>query len=232
MADRVDLLVRLAAAIASSPSVESLSARLCHASRDLAGADAAAITVSYTSASRVTLCATDELSSRLEDLQDVLGEGPGRAASDSGRIEVCAVGRAGTGRWPQFDEAAQELTDSAVLHAVPMQPDGKVFGVLTLYQTASLPAQLALDAPTLLALAAATGAALVRDPTALDEELSSGPWASRARIHQATGMVVAQLGVTTDDALAVLRAHAYAGNTTLSDIAERVTSRSLRFTPQ
>jgi hypothetical protein len=161
-----------------------------------------------------------------------VGEGPGRAASESGRIEVCPVGRAGQGRWSHFDEAAQELVESAVLHAVPMQPDGKVFGVLTLYQTQSLPGRLALDDPTLLTLAAATGAALVRDPTALDEELLSGPWASRARIHQATGMVVAQLGVSADDALAVLRAHAYAGETSLSDIAEQVTARSLRFTPQ
>jgi hypothetical protein len=113
-----------------------------------------------------------------------------------------------------------------------MRPDGKVFGVLTLYQLESQPARLALDDPTLLMLAAATGAALVRDPTALDEELTSGPWSSRARIHQATGMVVAQLGVNVDDALAVLRAHAYAGDTSLSDIAEQVTDRMLRFTPQ
>jgi len=88
MADRVDLLVRLATAIATAPVTETLSARLCHACRDLAGSDAAAITVSYTSASRVTLCATDELSGRLEDLQDVVGEGPGRAASESGHMEV------------------------------------------------------------------------------------------------------------------------------------------------
>jgi hypothetical protein len=230
--DREDLLVRFATAIATSPVADTLSARLCHACRDLAGSDAAAITVSYTSASRVTLCATDEVSGRLEDLQDVVGEGPGRAASESGRIEVCPVGRAGVGRWSHFDEAAQELVDSAVLHAVPMRPDGKVFGVLTLYQTESLPGRLALDDPTLLMLAGATGAALIRDPTALDEELLSGPWASRARIHQATGMVVAQLGLSTDDALAVLRAHAYAGGTSLSDIAEQVTGRSLRFTPQ
>src|SRR5215218_7596823 len=180
VAEGEDLLVRLATAIATSPAAHSLSDRLCHACRQLTGSDAVAITVSYTSASRVTLCATDEVSARLEDLQDVVGEGPGRAASESGRIEVCPVGRAGVGRWPHFDGAAHALVDAAVLHAVPMRPDGPVLGVLTLYQWGAEPVGLALDEETLMMLAAATGAALVRDPTAFDEELSSGPWASRA----------------------------------------------------
>jgi hypothetical protein len=44
-------------------------------------------------------------------------------------------------------------------------------------------------------------------------------------------MVVAQLNLPPDDALAVLRAHAYAGNTSLEDVASRVLSRSVRFLP-
>jgi hypothetical protein len=42
-------------------------------------------------------------------------------------------------------------------------------------------------------------------------------------------MVVAQVGLNADDALAVLKAHAYAGETTLADIAEQVVDRTIHF---
>lgn len=54
---------------------------------------------------------------------------------------------------------------------------------------------------------------------------------ARAKIHQATGIVVAQLGVDPDDALAVLRSHAFAGDTTLADIAQQLLVRQLSFLP-
>jgi hypothetical protein len=42
-------------------------------------------------------------------------------------------------------------------------------------------------------------------------------------------MVIAQLRVGPDDALAILRAHAYAHDTTLAEIAEQVVDRRLDF---
>jgi hypothetical protein len=41
---------------------------------------------------------------------------------------------------------------------------------------------------------------------------------------------VAQLSVRPDDALALLRAHAFFRSTTLTEVADRVTSRQLDFT--
>lgn len=224
-----ELLVKFARAIATTPATHALSERLCLASRNLAGADAAALTVAYADTNRVTLFATSELAARLEDLQEVMGEGPGYSAASHGRVEVCRLGTLAAERWPLFSAAALDLVGQATLHAVPMQPHERLFGVMTLYQLENPDAELALDEPTLVRLAAATGAALMRDPDALDQELQDGPWQSRARIHQATGMVVAQLGLSSEDALAVLKAHAYAGETTLADMAERVVDRSIHF---
>ena len=51
-----------------------------------------------------------------------------------------------------------------------------------------------------------------------------------ARVHQATGIVVAQLAIAPDDALALLRAHAFAENATLDEIARVVVDRQLNFT--
>lgn len=231
MDGRDPLLARLARAIASTPASRALSERLCLASRDLAGADAAALTVAMGASDRVTLFASDDVAARLEDLQEVLGEGPGHTASSSGRLEVCSVADEESTAWPDFADAALRLVGPATVYAVPMRPRHAVFGVLSLYQVTRPDAPLALDDSTLVRLAAATATAVVRDPAGADDELEGGPWQSRSPIHQATGMVVAQLGLVPDDALAVLKAHAYAGDTTLADVADRVLDRTLRFQP-
>ena len=232
MTGQDDLLVRLARAVATTPLGYALSERLCLACRDLAGADSAAITVAYAGSDRITLFATDDLAARLEDLQDVMGEGPGQSAETSGEVEVCRLRASGCDHWPQFSRTAHEHVGDVTIHAVPMHANGTALGVMTLYQVDHGDAvPLALDDDTLVRLAAATASALMRDPDATTDELEQGPWQSRARIHQATGMVVAQLGLPPDDALAVLRAHAYAGNTSLEDVASRVLSRSVRFLP-
>jgi hypothetical protein len=231
MAAHEDLLVRLARAVATTPPGYALSERLCLACRDLAGADAAALTVAYSSENRVTLFATDDVAARLEDLQDVMGQGPGHSAATSHRIEVCSLHDGASSRWPDFAAAGLQQVGPATVHAVPMRPDGDVLGVMTLYQVEHHQEPLQLPDDTLLRLAAATAAALMRDPQAVADELEQGPWQSRSRIHQATGMVAAQLRLAPDDAVAVLKAHAYAGETTLSDVAARVLTRDLRFHP-
>jgi len=48
-------------------------------------------------------------------------------------------------------------------------------------------------------------------------------------VHQATGMVSAQLGITVDDAFLLLRAHAYVVERGLEDVARDVVGRRLRF---
>ena len=51
-----------------------------------------------------------------------------------------------------------------------------------------------------------------------------------AQIHQITGMVLAQLGVSATDALARMWAYAFAEQRSLSDVAHDVVCRRLRFT--
>ena len=225
-----ELLGRLTGAVTSKDPGAPLSGRLCEAYRELAGAEGAAITVRYGSPSRVTLWTTDEVANRLEDLQDVLGEGPGHSASASGQIEICLVPAPTSSRWSMFVDAAQDLVQNAVIHAVPMHPDRQVFGVITLYQSSTRSEPLRLGRHELQFLANVVGAALVGDVP--DTDVHEGPWAARASIHQATGMVVVQMGVSPDDALALLRAHAYGQQTTLAEIAQAVIERRISFTPQ
>jgi ANTAR domain len=164
------------------------------------------------------------VAARLEDLQDVLGEGPGPTAYQTETTTVTDL-RVERGRWPLFSDAAREVPGVAVLYAVPVRPGHDVIGVLTVHLASTdLP-----DFDQAQFLAGAIGAALVKDPPPLESTLYSGPWSTRAQIHQATGMVVAQLRISPDDAIALLRAHAFSHTLSLAEVAELIVSRRLRF---
>ena len=53
--------------------------------------------------------------------------------------------------------------------------------------------------------------------------------ANRAVVHQASGMVSVQAAVTVEDALALLRAYAFAHNRPINEVAADVVGGSLRF---
>jgi hypothetical protein len=233
MDERTSVLSQLAQAMARESATDPLPHRLCRSATSLLGADGAAITLAYTARERVTLCVTDDRAARLEDLQDLLGEGPGPTAYRTGRQVHVLIGD-GDHRWPQFESSAQQAFGSINVHAIPIKPNHMTLGVFTAHVRLGQP--LLLSAVTVQFLADAVGVALLRDPAShLGEPMSptdqgdAGPWSSRSRIHQATGMVVAQLGIDADDALALMRAHAFASGTSLDDVASAVTQRVLDF---
>jgi hypothetical protein len=227
MTDHAVLLARLARLAAANARDRHLAERLCEACRLILSVDAASITVSNDSPSRITLAATNEVAARLEDLQDVLGEGPCHEAFRTGRAVTTGLDDEAGRRWPEFTRAARASVEPVQIRCFPMRPGDQVFGTLSLYVEG--PRQVAEPDETAQFLADAIGAALLRDPS-IDAGLTdSGAWSSRAAIHQATGMVIAQLRLDPDDALAILRAHAYAHDTTLAEIADLVVTRRLDF---
>jgi len=230
MSSKAAVLSQLARALGSIDREHSLPLRLCEASVEILDADGGAITLAYTRTERLTLCATDSPSTILEDLQDVLGEGPGTDAYNSGEATIGTLdGHDPERRWLLLTEAARTaLGFEATLYALPIRPEQDVLGVLTLYQADRRP--LARETRDALFLADALGAALLRDPHSQAELAPPGPWATRARIHQATGIVLAQLKIAPDDALALLRAHAFAHSTSMDAIATEIIERRLDFT--
>jgi AmiR/NasT family two-component response regulator len=60
-------------------------------------------------------------------------------------------------------------------------------------------------------------------------EVLAGEPAHWAEVHQATGMIAAQLGVSVDDAFVRLRAYAFGDNRTLREVADDVVARRLRL---
>jgi hypothetical protein len=223
------LLSRLALAVASEPESSPLTLRVCRATRDLLGAEGASITLENSTPNRVTLCATDEPAGMLENLQDVLGEGPCRDAFDLGEPVETALDLSATGRWPQFIPAAETVIGrDGVLWSIPMHAGGDVIGAVSMYRRLPGPLVEPLDAAQFLADAAA--AALIRDPLAFAAYTTSAEsigWSSRAQIHQATGMLASRLHVSVEDAFALLRSHAFTAGIELAEVAAAVVERRL-----
>jgi hypothetical protein len=227
MTEHAKVLTRLAMVVADRASEQPLTWRLCEACRQLLGADSAAITIDNATLDHLTVASTDDLAARLEDIQEVLDQGPGRDAFLTGEPVITTLGAEAELRWPAFTEAARELTGALTIFVLPMQPGPSVLGVLTLlYHGAG---SLSEELSTARFLSDAVGAALMRDPLSRAEFGKGGPWSERATVHQAIGMVCAQLQAAPEDAMALLKAHAYAHDLDLTAVATLVTSRQLDF---
>jgi len=173
---------------------------------------------------------TDEPSSRLDDLQFTLGQGPGVDAAETGEIVLEPdLATVRIRRWEMFAPAAVELGVRAVF-AVPLQIGAIRLGVLLAYREAPGPMYDGALTDTLAFADAAAGALLGHGsgPGAPDW-LADQPTGYRAQVHQATGMITVQLGVAPAEALVRLRAHAFSQRRALTEVAADVVARRLRF---
>ncbi len=226
MSVRSEFLRRLTRVLADGDGDGSdpVAHRLCATVVDLVGADDSAVILAGAGPDRAILCATSEAARRFEEAQDLAGEGPSLEALSTGRVVGFATADECRARWPRFAAAAGAARWEG-LDAWPMQPGHALVGVLTVHRRAAGP--LATAASDLEFLANAVGAVIVGG-----EALGDGPalrWSERDRIAQATGMVIAQLDLGPGDALAVIRAHAFAEDATVTEISRRVVARELRF---
>ncbi len=229
MADVDDLLARLACGLAQGAADGlPLPDRLCRAAASTLGCVGGAITIAYTHVERVTLCATDDTARLLEETQDVVGQGPGPDAFTTGtyaRFDLLDVDGPDP-RWPLLESDSLTALAPLVAHALPMgEGDERVIGVLTLHQHGT-DREIDLDAALIVSRVVAA-ALLAHGPSM--QEAGQGPWSERAEVHQATGMVVAQLGVPDTDAIALLRAYAYSHDQSVATTAQAVITRTLAF---
>jgi hypothetical protein len=195
--------------------------------------DGASVTAVSGPAVREPLSATDELSARLEELLFTTGEGPGAEDFMFGSPMLIPDLEQVTERWPGFAPAAV-AAGARALFAFPLQAGAIRVGVLSLYRAEPrplMPQQLAdalifADIALQLLLDSASGISGLADYQPLD-----GLSDSHVEVYQATGMISVQMGVTLEEAFVRLRAHAFAADTPLNDIAGDVVSRLLRFDP-
>jgi GAF domain-containing protein len=207
---------------------------VCAAVMSATGTDRAAITVMLGATPRETMYASDQVASGLEELTLTLGEGPGVDASTGSPALVADLTAPDClTRWPVFAPAAVNAGVRAVF-ALPLQVGGIRLGVLDLYRAhaGDLDREQLADALVL----ADTACALLLDAAHRDRPRADGRWPAQTslqhpEVHQATGMIIVQLGVSAAVALIRLRAYAYAHDQPLRDVATDVVARRLRFDP-
>ena len=178
----------------------------------------------------------EAVSTELEELQFTLGQGSGVDAAAGAAVLVADLLGA-AGRWPAFVPAAAALGVRAVF-ALPLRIGAISVGTLLAHRATPGPLIDGALADA-FALADAVTVLLVHQQDAgIDHERRAevGPqpgWAPpatyRAQVHQATGMISAQLGVSVAEALVRLRAYAYADGRLIAEVAADVVARRLRF---
>jgi ANTAR domain len=196
--------------------------------------DSAAVSVMLSATPRETIYASDQVASDLEELTLTFGEGPCVDAFTGGPLLVADLMASDClALWPVFAPAAAQAGVRAVF-ALPLQVGAIRLGVLSLYraQPGDLDREQLADALVL----ADTACALLLDAAQTDGPRPDGHWPEQAapqhpEVHQATGMIIVQLGVTAAVALIRLRAYAYAHDRRLHDVAADVVARRLRFHP-
>lgn len=233
MDDRVAVIRGLIERLpAGSGGSAGLLRRVCTAATLALSASGAGISVITDDGIRGVSVASDPHSARIEELQFLLGEGPCMDAFATRRpVLVPDLTDGATARWPMYTPAAHEGGIRAVF-AFPLQIGATRIGVLDLFRQCAGP--LAGDElPMALTFADVTVAALLdrREDAGVggaDDDLAAAV-EHRAELFQAQGMVMVQLGVTIDEAMARVRAHAYAEGRPVGEIARDVVARRLRF---
>lgn len=225
----------LAGAMAGATSALAAADQLCRACVDLLDVDGASISVADQDTTRGTFGSSGELSRRLDEYQFTFGEGPCLDAVRHGvPVLVPDLGASHENRWPAFSEAVLAAGIRAVF-AIPVGLHSRPFGALDLFTTRSGP--LSGDALTGGLLAAELAALPLldvmtdRDKLAEHAEAEYG-WdqlasLERVEVYQATGMLIAALNVSPEEALIRLRAYAYAKGLTASEAAWQVLERQV-----
>lgn len=216
----------------AATSRAGLASRLCGLCSEVLRVSGAGVMLVDGDELPASLCASDAVAARIEVLQHELGEGPGLDAHHEGRAvtepDLAAPRHA---RWPSFGAPALGA-GAAALFAFPLRVGGVRLGALTLHRARAGPLSDGQYADALAMADLVVQVVLARQadapPDALATELRTLGHA-RAEVHQASGMVSVQLGVSVAEALVRLRAHAFGEGRTLAAVAGDVVGRRLRL---
>jgi hypothetical protein len=218
---------------------------------ETSGADSALLSLFGHHQAEAFVVTSDNIAAAAHDLEVTLAEGPGRDAMSGHRL-VAASDGALERRWPMYGPAAASLGIYAAA-AVPLGVPDQCLGALTVFSlhpaehlgTESLGTVAdALTHTMLLSGERAYGGTVQAggDESGsggraghIAAELSQLPLPDEgdhlAIVHQAAGMVAGERGCGIGDALAIIRARAFADSKPVEEIAAEVVSRELALYP-
>lgn len=208
--------------------------RVCVACAAVPSMTGAGIILSTDGEIRTSLGKSDLVEGVIEEAQFTFGEGP---CVDAARYSVPVyepdLAGAGRVRWPIFADRVVEAGVAAVF-ALPLQFGKSHLGAMNIYRDSPGPLshEQITDVLAVAELVSHSLIALQSDaaPGVLAAALADVPF--RAQVHQATGMIAAQLDVGMAEALVRLRGFSFTQDQPVDDVAGRVVHRTLRFDDQ
>jgi hypothetical protein len=212
-------------------SDDSSPDRLCNVCMDVTATSGVGIMLKSRNVTRGSLGMTDAVSSFIEELQFMLGEGP---CIDAYNLEVPIAEpdlADPTSRWLGFTPPVLKAGVRA-LFAFPLRVGAVRIGSLDLYRDHSGALSDDQHADALIMADVVSQAVLTMQAEAPLGELAAQLEAEMTPqnvVYQAVGMVSAQLGVSVDESLIRLKAHAFANDRLLTELAQDVLARRLRF---
>ena len=235
MADRATAIRNLIAAQPGrSHGIADYLQRVCQTAARTLAASGTGISVLTDDGIRGVCAASDARSERVEELQFVFGEGPCIDAFESRRpVLVPDLSDDMVALWPMYGPAARADGIGAVF-AFPLQLGAARLGVLDVFrdQPGALSSDQLNDAMTFAEITMQT---LLDQHEATSDDDTDGDVADavgyRAQLFQAQGMVMVQIGGTISEAMARMRAYAYAENRRVDEVARDVVARRLQFDP-
>jgi len=206
--------------------------RLCEVCAEVTGVSGAGIMIISGDVPQGSACTTNEVSALVEELQFDLGEGPCVDAYNEDRpVLEPDLAAPASPRWMGFTGPAVDAGVRAIF-GFPLDVGAVRLGALNLYcdRPGSLTDDQHANALVMADVAAQTLLMMQADAPAgrLATELETGS-DFRSVVHQASGMVSAQLEISVGQALVRLRAYAFGNDRPLVGVASEVVDRTLRF---
>lgn len=185
------------------------------------------ITISFVGASdQHILCSSSDDSRTLDEWEFTLQEGPCFDAGVNSTSNTAETAPSNTNPWPQLSAKAHAIGYQSIA-GVPLQAGGTTFATINLQDRhGTITPETLADAEQIAKeLASLVVGSLSQQPPSPDQP------AEHDTFHQATGMVMSQMGIDAGSGADVLRAHAWAHDRLIMDIASEVVARTLTFSP-
>ncbi|MEE4544075.1 GAF and ANTAR domain-containing protein [Streptomyces sp. V4-01] len=224
MSDRMPLARQVRSAVEDCPPRE-VPRRLCEVLSGGLPVDAVTMSLLTDTPSRQLLCASNEMATAIEEVQFTMAEGPCITAASEGEPVHLTDWAAGSRRWPLFAPALRErCPDIEAVHAFPLWLGDYVLGALDMAcRTPGGMPQAAIEQA--IEASHAVAQALIPAQRLLSAEDPAPPWepadAVRAHwsdTHRAIGVVMHRRKISSETALALMRARAFATGRNLREI--------------
>jgi hypothetical protein len=207
---------------------------MCAAVAEIVGLSGAGIALVSSSGTLTSLCASNDVSTKLIEIEVTIGEGPCLdVCATNNSVDVPDLGSVAGPRWLAYASLAETAGARAVF-GFPVRIGAVRLGALSLYRdrAGSLSDVQTSDA---YLMASVVSRAILAMQSGAPPEIVAAELEQEATfdfaIHQAAGMVAVQGSMSIGDALSTLRAHAFSTSATTSALARRIVARDAFFDP-